>query len=265
MLIFAIFLIFHLKSASSSLFSVLPENFVTREIPNFVSFNDLVHLSQSNKYLRSVTHRYLKSRVCAAWPNLNPEIVDESFCSCILRPCKYFVDYIHKYDRVLPEFYSNAEIFILALISSHHEVLKNTELAIFILDTFMNLDDSLRTSPNNSLIDNFLVKHLLPLHFTNKLIIQRFTSRHKCSRSDLLPVLFHKGHHNFHLCNIFENGLVATNFMIKSLLFILTTMALSSFNLKAENMKLLLVLGILYIADKVSSFIYDNFILIWNI
>ena len=247
---------------SSELFK-LSDYLIINEIPEYFEFNDFVSLSQTNKYLRSLFFDRIIYELRKNYPDF-PNWIQENrfmFCSYFLRPCKYFEDDHRKYCRVPIRNYGNAEQVILALISSPHAILENTQIAVFSVKTFININHENRTLSNDFLINERFVNHLLPLHFFNKPVIREFLHLHKCTRSKLLLELYCKGYFELHTAYFFENILVTFNYSIQLFYTFFITALFLQF-VEKEKINKLVFIGIFYISTRISELIYDNFLLI---
>ena len=262
---FLIFFFHFVFSSQFNAFSKLPENLIVREIPEFFEFNDLVSLSQTSNRLRSMIFDHMLSLIMGDYPDfpvLNSSD-QRAVCSCLLRPFKYFKNGRLLFRRMSFNNYLNSDRFILALISSPHGILKNTEIAVFIMRTFIIIKNSNLILLNIDLIEDRLIENILPVHFLNKPVIQEFMRFYNCPRSLLLVhVHLHcRGRFKFHHSNFFENRLVFLNYSIHYSFALLITAVLCHF-VASQTPNFLAILGMFFFSMSLSEFIYDRFLII---
>lgn len=256
------FLNFCIKLVFTSVFNKLPENFIVREIPEYFDFKDLIRLSQTNKHLREVIHNHVMSIVIKNYPNF-PKLNEKdkhSFCSCLLRPCKYYENYETLFKSLPFKNYSNSEHFILAQISFPHSILENTDIAVFIMKTFIGIDNTNRSLVNHSYIEDFLIKNILPIHLLNNPVMKEFVSFYKCSRSNLLTRLYLQGHMELHPSNFFGNRLV---FSYYSILWLLSSLMAGSIYQIFEftNWNILKIVLLFFFSIFLTETLFDNFLI----
>lgn len=256
------FLNFCINLVFTSVFHKLPENFIVREIPEYFDFKDLVSLSQTNKHLRGLFHNHMMSLVIKNYPNF-PELNEkdkDAFCSCLLRPCIYYENNENLNQSLPFKNYSNAEHFILALISFPHEILENTDIAVFIMKTFIEIDNTNRSLLNHGCIEDALIKNILPIHLLNNPVMKEFVRFYKCSRSNLLTRLYFQGHMELHPINFFGNRLVFSYF---SILWLLASLLAGSIYQIFEftNWNVLKLVLLFFLSIFITETLFDNFII----
>jgi hypothetical protein len=262
--VFFLILVFKLVFTSKlHPFHNIPENFIVREIPEYFEFKDLVSLSQASRLFRTSVFDHMISLIIRIYPDF-PELNTKDkweFCSCLLKPCKYYENFQYQFNIVPFKNYSNSEHFILALISSPRSILKNTEIALFILRTFIGINNSNRSAVNHSFIEDALVDNILPVHFFNKPVIKEFLRFYKCPRSFLLTHLYNRGQFKLDNSYFFYNKVVFRHYSVIWSFAALFTAALHQLIFKS-NWSLFSFICLFFFSLFLAEKLFDSFLII---
>ena len=195
---FLILLLGIFKFSHSATFKDLPDAIIVQGILPFLTFDSQFNLAHTNTLLQNLIFQDLARILLQLYPELESALIDPiiklQLVACIMRPCAYYYKNLFQERVPPPEHWSNYEIFILAVISRPNPILFDVKLASFLVKQFVFLDNSHRSYCNHDTIVLNIVDHVLPRHSINKSVMQPFLKLLKCSRSNLLRVIYSKFH-----------------------------------------------------------------------
>ena len=195
---FFILLLCTFNFSYSAQFKDLSDAIIVHEILPFLTFDLQFNLAHTNTLLQNLIFQDFARILLQHYPELESALSDpmkkRQLVACIMRPCAYYYKNLYQERVPPPEHWSNYEIFILAVISRPSPILSDVKLASFLVKRFVFLDNTRRSYCNHDTIVLNIVDHILPRHSINKSVMQPFLKFLKCSRSNLLRIIYSKYH-----------------------------------------------------------------------